>query len=209
MRLPIKKDFVSIILQLQKEGMLEMNLTQDNIKAILLDMSLGRTDTSAVVIDWMMAELIKHPHIMKKVLQKRLHPIVSILPRKTPASVKLGGYDIPSNTTVYINAWAIHRDPNWWEQPEEFIPQRFENSPVDFKAQDFHFMPFGSGRKSCPGLQFGVASVEYMVANLRYWFDWKLPAGENVEDLDMTELYGLTVGRRVPLHVVPISHFSV
>ncbi|XVF49758.1 hypothetical protein PTKIN_Ptkin04bG0039600 [Pterospermum kingtungense] len=234
-----KKDFVSIILQLQKEGMLDKNLTEDNIKAIIQDMFLGGTDTSATIIEWIMAELLRHPYIMKKVQEEvrnvvgekskidvddiskmeylkcviketlRLHPILPLLPRKTSANVKLGGYDIPSNTTVYINAWAIHRDPNWWEQPEEFIPQRFENSPVDYKAQDFHFMPFGSGRRSCPGLQFGVASVEYMIANLLYWFDWKLPADESVESLDMTELYGLTVGRKFPLHVLPVSHFSV
>ncbi|XVF49778.1 hypothetical protein PTKIN_Ptkin04bG0042200 [Pterospermum kingtungense] len=234
-----KKDFVSIILELQKEGMLEMNLTEDNIKAILLDMFLGGTDTSSTVMEWMMAELIKHPNIMKKVQEEvrnvvgkkskidvddinkmeylkcviketfRLHPVAPTLFRKTSESVKLEGYDIPSNTTFIINAWAIQRDPNWWEQPEEFIPERFENNPVDYKGEDFHFIPFGCGRRGCPGMQFGVATVEYMVANLLYWFDWKLPAGENVEDLDMTEIFGLTVGRNVPLHAIPISQFSI
>ncbi|XVF49775.1 hypothetical protein PTKIN_Ptkin04bG0041900 [Pterospermum kingtungense] len=82
-------------------------------------------------------------------------------------------------------------------------------SSVDFKGQDFHFIPFGIGRRGCPGMPFGVASVEYVVANLLYWFDWKLPAGENVENLDMTELYRLTVSKKVPLHVIPLSHFSV
>ncbi|XWS48156.1 hypothetical protein CRYUN_Cryun13aG0048700 [Craigia yunnanensis] len=209
-----KKDFISIILQLQKDGMLEMDLTQDNIKAILLDMFVGGTDTTATTTEWMMAELLKHPNIMKKVQQEvrnvvgkkpkvdmndisqmeylkcviketlRLHPVVPLLiPRETTASVKLGGYDIPSNIKVLINVWAIQRDPNWWEKPE-FIPERFENSPVDFKGQDFQFIPFGFGRRGCPGMLFGVASIEYVIANLLYLFDWKLAAGENVENMD-------------------------
>ncbi|XWS47870.1 hypothetical protein CRYUN_Cryun13aG0022700 [Craigia yunnanensis] len=235
-----KKDFVSIILQLQKDGMLEMDLTQDNIKAILLDMFVGGTDTTTTTMEWMMSELLKHPNVMKKVQEEvrnvvgkkpkvdvddvnkmeylkcviketlRLHPPSPLLvPRETSASVKFGGYDIPSNITVIINVWAIQRDPNWWEKPEEFIPERFENSPVDFKGQDFQFIPFGFGRRGCPGMPFAVASVEYVIANLLYWFDWKLPAGEIAENLDMTELNGLTVGKKVPLHVLPVSHLSI
>ncbi|XVF08817.1 hypothetical protein REPUB_Repub07fG0036100 [Reevesia pubescens] len=231
-----KKDFVSIILQLQKDGVLEMELTQDNIKAILMDMFVGGTDTTSTTTEWMMAELLQHPNVMKKVQEEvrnvvgnkskidvddinkmdylkcviketlRLHPAVPLLvPRETTASVKLGDYDIPSNVTVFINAWAIQRDPNWWEKPEEFIPERFENSPIDYKGQDFQFIPFGCGRRGCPGMPFGVASIEYVIANLLYWFDWKLAAGENAENLDMTELYGLTVNKKVPLRVIPIA----
>ncbi|XVF49776.1 hypothetical protein PTKIN_Ptkin04bG0042000 [Pterospermum kingtungense] len=184
-------------------------------------MFVGGTETIATTMEWMMAELLKHPNIMKKVQEEvrnvvgnktkidvddinkmeylkcviketlRLHPAGPLLaPRETSARVKLGGYDIPSNIAVLVNACAIQRDPNWWEKPEEFIPERFENSSVDFKGQDFHFIPFGIGRRGCPGMPFGVASVEYVVANLPYWFDWILPAGENLENLDMTELYG-------------------
>ncbi|KAE8700127.1 serine/threonine-protein kinase AFC2-like isoform X1 [Hibiscus syriacus] len=230
-----KKDFVSIVMQLQKDGMFE-DLTQDNIKAILLDMFVGGTDTSATTAEWIMAELLRHPNAMKKVQQEvrnvvgnkskvdqediakmdylkcvvketlRLHPPVVIVLRKTPASVKLRGFDIPSNTTVMINAWAIHRDPKWWENPEEFIPERFENSSIDFQGQDFHYIPFGFGRRGCPGMPFGVASVEYVIANLLCWFDWKLPSGEIAENVDMTELYGLTSSKKTPLHVLPIYH---
>ncbi|MBA0870971.1 hypothetical protein Goshw_019570 [Gossypium schwendimanii] len=234
-----RKDFVSIIMQLQKDGMYELDLTQDNIKAILLDMFVGGTDTSTTTTEWMMAELLKHPNAMKKVQEEvknvvgnkskvdmediskmeylkcviketlRLHPVAPLLaPRRTSASVNLGDYHIPSDTTVLINAWAIQRDPKWWEKPEEFIPERFENSSIDFKGQDFQLIPFGFGRKGCPGMPFGVASVEYVMANLLYWFDWKLPAGQNANNLDMTELYGLTVNKKIPLHVFPISHAS-
>ncbi|XVF54573.1 hypothetical protein PTKIN_Ptkin05aG0192000 [Pterospermum kingtungense] len=236
-----KKDFVSTILQLQKDGngMLEMGLTKDNIKAILLDMFIGGTDTTSTTTEWLMAELLKHPNIMMMVQHEvrnvvgkkskvdvndinrmeylkcivketlRLHPPVPFLvPRKTTASVKLRGFDIPSDVTVFINLFAIQRDPDWWEKPEEFIPERFENSPVDYKGQDFQFIPFGCGRRGCPGMQFGVASVEYVIANLLYWFDWKLPDTEIAENLDMGEVYGLTVNKKLPLRVVPISHLS-
>ncbi|KAK9019576.1 hypothetical protein V6N11_054092 [Hibiscus sabdariffa] len=234
-----KKDFVSIIMQLQKDGMLEMDLTRDNIKAILLDMFVGGIETSTTTAEWMMAELLKHPHAMKKVQQEvrdvvgnkskvdmediskmeylkcvlketfRLHPAGVLVPRKTSANVKLGGYDIPSDTTIMINVWAIQRDPKWWENPEEFIPERFEKSSIDFKGEHFHFIPSGFGRRRCPGIPFGIASVEYLMANLLYWFDWKLAAGEIAENLDMTEVYGLSVTKKIPLHVQPMPRLSV
>ncbi|KAA3475746.1 cytochrome P450 71A1-like [Gossypium australe] len=227
-----KKDFISIIFQLQKDGMLDMDLTQDNIKAILLDMFLAGIDSSASTVEWTMAELLKHPTAMKKLQEEvrnvvgnkpkvemedinkmsclkcvfketlRLHPVAPLLlPRHTSATVKVGGYNIPSNTTVLINAWAIQREPKRWEKPEEFIPERFENNPINFSGEDFQFIPFGVGRRSCPGLQFGVASVEYMIANLVYCFDWKLADGDTADNLDMTEPYGIAVYRKSPLHV--------
>ncbi|MBA0749894.1 hypothetical protein Gogos_003770 [Gossypium gossypioides] len=157
------------------------------------------------------AEDVSKMKYLKCVLKEtlRLHPAGSLLlPRQTSSSVKLGGYDIPSDTTVLINAWAIQRDPKWWENPEDFIPERFEDSSIDFKGQDFQFIPFGFGRRRCPGIPFAVAAIECVMANLLYWFDWKLPAGEIAENLDMTELFGLTVTKKTPLHVLPLSHFS-
>ncbi|TYI07592.1 hypothetical protein ES332_A10G238600v1 [Gossypium tomentosum] len=214
----LDQDFLSIIMQLQKNGTFEMDLTQENIKAYWTYMFVAGIDSSTTTKVWMMAELLKHPNAMKKVQEEvrnvvgnklkvdaedvktlRLHPAGPLLlPRQTSASVKFGGYDIPSNTTVLINAWAIQRDPKW-----------FENSSIDFKGQDFQLNPFGFGRRRCPGIAFGVASIEFVMANLLYWFDWKLPAGETAENMDMAELYGLTVTKKTPLHVLPISHFSL
>ncbi|GKV33828.1 hypothetical protein SLEP1_g42280 [Rubroshorea leprosula] len=98
------------------------------------------------------------------------------------------------------------KDPKYWDRPEEFLPERFENCPVDFNDQDFKYFPFGGGRRACPGMPFGIAVVECIVANLLYWFDWKLPGGET-EKLDMDEAFGLTNGKKFPLHLVPILHF--
>jgi cytochrome P450 len=138
----------------------------------------------------------------------RLHPPVPLsVPRESSASVKIGGYDIPQKTRVFVNAWAIQRDPAVWDRPEEFLPERFKDNLVDLKDQNFQFMAFGGGRRGCPGLTFGVASAEYVIANLLCWFDWRLSTTDaHGEDLDMTEENGLTVFKKIPLHVVPILH---
>jgi cytochrome P450 len=139
--------------------------------------------------------------IFKEIL--RLHPPLPLsIPRETITSVKIGGYDIPAKTKVFANIWAIQRDPKVWERLEEFIPERFEDNPIDYKGQDFEFIPFGGGRRGCPGMTFGVASVENVVANLLCWFDWKLKG----EDLDMTEINALTASKKIPLHLVPTLH---
>jgi len=147
-------------------------------------------------------------HYLKCVIKEtlRMHPPVAlVVPRVTRSDIKLKGYDIPAKTTVHINAWAIQRDPKFWESPEEFLPERFENSEVDFKGQDSQFIPFGFGRRGCPGMNFGTASVEYMLANLLYWFDWKLPETDT-QDIDMNEIFGLVVSKQVPLHLKPTTY---
>ncbi|KAF7838269.1 cytochrome P450 71A1-like [Senna tora] len=137
----------------------------------------------------------------------RLHPPAPLLaPRETRSTVKIRGYDIPPKTSVYINAWAIQRDPEVWERAEEFVPERFENSEIDFKGQDFEFIPFGAGRRGCPGILFGVASIEYVLANLLYWFDWKLPG--SAQDIDMTENSWVTLNKKEPLHLQPVPVHS-
>ncbi|KAA0055276.1 cytochrome P450 71A1-like isoform X2 [Cucumis melo var. makuwa] len=136
----------------------------------------------------------------------RLHPPSPLLlPRETMGSVNLEGYQIPSKTGVLINAWAIQRDPKMWERPNQFVPERFmeEKKSIDFKGHDFEFIPFGSGRRKCIGMSFGIASFEYVLANLLHWFDWKLPDGEL---LDMTEQHGLSVFKKLPLKLIPTPY---
>jgi len=136
----------------------------------------------------------------------RLHPPAPLLiPREITSNVKLGGYDIPEKTMVFVTAWAIQRDPEFWEMPEEFLPERFEESEVNFNGEEFQFIPFSSRKRKCPGMAFGVATVEYVLANLLCHFDWKVSkSGESDSELDMTEKYGLTICRKEPLHLQPI-----
>lgn len=97
-----------------------------------------------------------------------------------------------------MNVWAIARDPEYWKNsPEEFLPERFMGSDIDVKGQDFGAIPFGSGRRICPGMFMGLANVELAVANLLYSFDWELPQGE--KDLDTDILAGLIMHKKNPL----------
>uniref|UniRef100_J3LAA7 Cytochrome P450 n=2 Tax=Oryza brachyantha TaxID=4533 RepID=J3LAA7_ORYBR len=144
----------------------------------------------------------------------RLHlPAPLLLPRESRESCKILGYDVPKGTTVLVNAWAIGRDSKYWDDPEEFKPERFEDSKVDFKGMDFEFLPFGAGRRMCPGIMFALTNVELALATLLYHFDWSLPGGVKPGDLDMTEEMGITVRKKndlyldvvvhVPLHTTP------
>ncbi|XP_013622074.1 PREDICTED: cytochrome P450 71B2-like isoform X1 [Brassica oleracea var. oleracea] len=138
----------------------------------------------------------------------RLHPAAPLLvPRETMSHVKINGYDIPPKTQIQLNVWAIGRDPRRWTDPEEFIPERFANSSVDFRGQHFDLLPFGSGRRSCPGMPMALASVELGLLSLLYFFDWKLPEGMvSEEHIDMEEAGNLTVVKKQPLLLVPVRH---
>ncbi|KAL3748096.1 hypothetical protein ACJRO7_009339 [Eucalyptus globulus] len=133
----------------------------------------------------------------------RLHPPLPLLiPRATIEDCKIKGYEIPRGTTVFINLTAISTDPKSWENPEEFRPERFLSSSIDFNGQNYEFLPFGSGRRGCPGINFGVVIVELALANLLHRFNWKQPEGMSVEDIDMEEAYGLTTFKRTPLCLI-------
>lgn len=137
----------------------------------------------------------------------RLHaPFMVTRESSSGVHSKLEGYDIPPKTKVLINAWAIQRDPKLWEKPEEFIPERFIDNPVDFKGHHCQFIPFGAGRRGCPGIAFAVAEAEYVLANLLCWFDWELPNGVTVEDFDMSDVFELVIRKKVPLRLVPVLH---
>ncbi|KAL8109383.1 cytochrome P450 71B34-like [Apium graveolens] len=137
----------------------------------------------------------------------RLHPPVPLLlPRETMQYCKIGGYDVYPKTRIFVNAWAIGRDMNTWSKPEEFYPERFEDSEIDFKGQHYEYIPFGAGRRMCPAMTMGLASVESILVNLLHSFDWQLPGGMKPEDINMEEEVGLTINKKFPLHLVPIKH---
>ncbi|KAI3807075.1 hypothetical protein L1987_22997 [Smallanthus sonchifolius] len=138
----------------------------------------------------------------------RLHmPATLLAPRISTQDVKLMGYDIPAGTQVIINAWAIGRDPMSWEEPEEFRPERFLENSISYKGLHFEWLPFGAGRRACPGIQFGVAIMELALANIVYKFDLGLPNGVKQEDLDMSEKYGIVLHKKSPLVVTTSPRF--
>lgn len=137
----------------------------------------------------------------------RLHPPGNLLvPRQTMQPCLIGGYNVPSGTRVFINIWAMGRGPMIWDNPEEFYPERFEDRNMDFRGSNFELVPFGSGRRICPGVAMAVTSLELVVANLLYCFDWKLPKGMKEEDIDMEEIGQISFRRKVELFIVPVKH---
>ncbi|KAL7617908.1 hypothetical protein Lser_V15G03272 [Lactuca serriola] len=231
------EDLLDVLLRIKEEGGLEFPITNNNIKAIFVDIFAGGTDTSSITIGWAMTELIRHPNVMEKLhfeireafkgkgkikesdlhgltyLQAviketlRLHPpLPLLLPRVCREQCKIDGYDIPVKMKVFVNGWACSTDPEYWEDAESFKPERFENTSVDFMGTNYHFMPFGSGRRMCPGITFGMVSVELLLAQMLFYFDWKLPDGLSSTDIDMSETEGSLVAKKVPLHLIPTSY---
>ena len=146
-------------------------------------------------------ELVYLKTIVKEVL--RLHPPAPLLiPRETTERCRIAGYDIPAKMRVFINAASIAMDSKYWENPEEFKPERFLNTDIDFRGQHFELLPFGAGRRGCPGISFAVVILELVLANLLHSFDWNLPDGARAEDINMEESFGLVVRKKIPLHLV-------
>ncbi|KAJ0804439.1 putative cytochrome P450 [Helianthus annuus] len=145
--------------------------------------------------------------VLKEAL--RLHtPAPLLISRESTQDVKLMGYDISAGTQVIINAWAIGRDPSQWEEPEMFCPERFLNNSIDYRGHNFEYIPFGAGRRGCPGIHFAIVVNELALANLVYKYDFALPEEVKGEELDMTEITGLVLRRKSPLLVVATPRFD-
>lgn len=152
------------------------------------------------------SDLSKLPYlscIVKETL--RIHPSIPFLvPRKVYNQVKIDNYIIPEGTQVLVNAWAIGRDSNIWEDSMKFKPERFLTSELDIRGQDFELIPFGAGRRICPGLPLAIRMIPMMLGSLLNNFDWKIDNGIRCEELDMTERFGITLQKAKPLYAVPI-----
>jgi coumaroylquinate(coumaroylshikimate) 3'-monooxygenase len=133
----------------------------------------------------------------------RLHPPTPLmLPHKASSNVKIAGYDIPKGSIVQVNVWAIARDPTVWNTPLEFRPERFFEEDVDMKGHDFRLLPFGAGRRVCPGAQLGIYLVTSMLGHLLHHFNWSPPPGVRPEDIDMEESPGMVTYMKTPLEAV-------
>ncbi|XP_038686507.1 cytochrome P450 71D10-like isoform X2 [Tripterygium wilfordii] len=154
---------------------------------------------------------LKELEFLRAVIKEtlRLHaPAPLLAPRECIERCLINGYEIPEKTNIIINAWAIGRDPNYWTKEQRFYPQRFLDSSIDYKANNFEYLSFGTGRRICPGISFGIANIELPLAQLLYHFDWKLPDNIKQEDLDMTERFGIVVTRKSDLVLIPIPYNS-
>ena len=115
-----------------------------------------------------------HFRYLKMIVKEtfRLHPRATLLlSRETMSLFKINGYDIYPKMLVQVNAWAIRRDPKYWENPEEFIPEKFMDNSIDYKGQNFELLTFGFGWRGCPGIYMATTTIELALANLLYCFN--------------------------------------
>ncbi|RVX04744.1 Cytochrome P450 71D10 [Vitis vinifera] len=159
------------------------------------DIFAGGGETTSISVEWAMSEMLKNPRVMDKAQAEECREMCEI-----------NGYEIPKKTLIIVNAWAIGRDSDHWVEAERFYPERFLDSSIDYKGTDFGYIPFGAGRRMCPGILFSLPIIELSLAHLLYNFDWKLPNGMKADDLDMTEAFGITVRRKQDLHLIPIPN---
>ncbi|KGN50207.1 flavonoid 3'-monooxygenase CYP75B137 [Cucumis sativus] len=231
-----KNDFLQFLLKVKDESDSQTPLTVVQLKALLMDMVFGGTDTSSNTIEFAMAEMMKNPKVAEKAKEElravvgeqsiveeshiqslpylkaimketlRLHPILPLLVPHCPSDTTVvSNYTIPKGSRVFVNVWAIQRDPNEWENPLEFDPERFMNGKLDFSGSDFRYFPFGSGRRKCPGIAMGERMVMYLLATLLHSFDWKLEEGEEIE---IEEKFGIVLTMKKPLVLIPTPRLS-
>ncbi|KAL7594968.1 cytochrome P450 76C1 [Lactuca sativa] len=230
-----RKDFVQILLELmeQKDGSISLDIIK--IKALLMDIVLAATDTTSTMVEWVISEILNNPGVMRKVQDEltdvigmnvvqeshlpkltyldaviketfRVHTPVPLLVHRYPdESCTVGGYTIPKGTIVYMNVWAIHRDPKIWTNPLEFMPERFLIDKWDYNGNNFKFLPFGSGRRICPGIPLGEKMLMYILASLLHSFDWRLPEDEEFE---LSDEFGIVTKKRKPLIAIPSQRQS-
>ncbi|XP_058782406.1 flavonoid 3',5'-hydroxylase 1-like [Vicia villosa] len=221
-----KPDILDVLMENGDDNSAD-RLSLSNIKAVLLNLFTAGTDTSASIIEWALAEMLKNPNILIKAqkeidevvgkermvvesdLQKlpyleaicketyRLHPSTPLsVPRVSSKACQVNGYYIPKDTRLNVNIWAIGRDPNIWDNPLEFNPERFLSARIDPSGVDFELIPFGAGRRICVGYKMAIVVIEFILGTLIHSFDWKLPNGV---ELNMDEAFGITLQKAVPL----------
>ncbi|KAL8172048.1 hypothetical protein V2J09_023852 [Rumex salicifolius] len=217
-----KRTMIEVLLSLQNSD--PGFYTEEIIKGLVLVMLLGGTDTTSATMEWALSLLLNHPQILTKaraeidrhvchdrlvnesdlgrlpylhsiVLESlRIRPVGPIVARDASQECTIGGYRIPRDTILMVNMWALNHDPEVWEDPEEFKPKRFEG--VDGNRAGFKLMPFGSGRRACPGDGLAMRMVELVLGTLIQCFEWERVGDELV---DLKENAGLTSHKTVPL----------
>ncbi|CAL9775009.1 unnamed protein product [Musa acuminata subsp. burmannicoides] len=217
------KTLVDVMLSLQEED--PQNYTDNIIKGMILVLIFAGFDTSSVTMEWAMSLLLNHPEALKKVHDEiethvghqrlvidsdlpqlrylnnviretlRLFPPGPLLvPRESTMECSIGGFHVPRGTMLIVNAYRMHRDPALWTDPAEFKPERFESG----EGEGYKYVPFGVGRRRCPGEAMAMKAVGLVLASLVQCFEWKR-LGE--EEVDLNEGEGLSMPKAIPLEV--------
>ncbi|KAL8238775.1 hypothetical protein R6Q59_015342 [Mikania micrantha] len=228
----LKKDFLQTMLEL-KDASPSFKIV--HIKALLSNILVAATDTTSTMVEWVMTEILHNPNVKNKIQEElmeviginivqeshlpklkyldavvketfRLHPPVPLLIQRCPdKSCIVGGYTVPKGSIVYINIWAIQHDPKNWPDPMEFRPDRFLNYKWDYNGNNFKFLPFGAGRRMCPGAPLGEKMLKYILASLLHSFEWILPPDE---EFDISDEFGFVTKKKKPLVAIPFQRLS-
>nr|QWK52446.1 cytochrome P450 76C3-1 [Isatis tinctoria] len=229
-------DMLDTLLDLTQEKNGELSL--NGIKHLVQDLFTAGTDTNSTTMEWAMSELLRNPEKMVKaqseirqvigangVVQEcviprlpyllaivketlRLHPPAPLIPRKAESDVHIFGFLVPKNASVLVNVFAIGRDSRVWENPMRFEPERFLLREIDVKGKDFELIPFGAGRRMCPGMSMALRTMYLVLASLLYSFDWEVQNGVVPENMDMSDAFGVTLRKAKPLRAVPIKRIA-
>lgn len=218
------KDFTDILI--------EKGFTNQQINPVMQELFAAGTETTSASTEWLMVELLRNQELMQKVRDEvtknihgdvvkesdlvhlpfleacfketlRLHPPGPLLlPHRAVEACEVMGYTIPKDSHIMVNVWAINRDPKIWDEPLRFKPERFVGSKMSYKGNDFEFLPFGSGRRMCPGEAMASKVVLLTVASLILNFDWFLPNNMNPNEINMEEEMYIAMRKKEPLHVI-------
>nr|GMD41328.1 premnaspirodiene oxygenase-like [Ipomoea batatas] len=191
------EDIIDVLIKLERNGGQQLPITHDIIKATILDVFTAGTETSTETVVWAMSELMKNPQVLAKA-QAQVREAF-----RGKEKLEEDGIEQLDGARVLINVWAMGRDPQYWESPDSFIPERFDNNSIDLMGNHFEFLPFGAGRRICPGLALGLVNTISPLAHLLYHFDWNFIPGITAHTLDMTEVVGITAGRNKDLFLIP------
>lgn len=230
------KDFLDMLLDVMDNKNSDVKFTREHLKALILDFFTAGTDTTAIAVEWSIAELLRNPKVLKKAQEEidkgvgsqrllqesdasklpyimaviketfRLHPPIPMISRKSVSDCAINGYMIRAQSLLFVNIWSIGRNPKYWERPMEFRPERFLDpgfGSIDVKGQSFELMPFGTGRRGCPGMLLAMQELVSILGAMVQCFHLELPDGS--QNVDMTERPGLTAPRVYDLvcRVVP------
>ena len=159
------------------------------------------------------SDISRLPYLRAVLMESmRLHPPSPLMmPHEAMAEgAEVGGFAVPKGATVIINLCAVMRDPATWTQPDAFVPERFIGVHMDFRVKDdrFEFMPFGAGRRACPGMPMASRVVTLVLASLLHRFEWRLPEGMQPADVDLRDRYRTSLNMVTPLMAVPVPLFS-
>ncbi|CAN1131098.1 Cytochrome P450 CYP82J17 [Linum perenne] len=204
---------------------------ETSVKSTATTLVIAATDTTAGTLTWILSNLINKRSTLEKAQKEmdekvgrdrvvqdsdldnlpylqaivretlRLYAGPTTVPRVVREDITIQGYYVPKGTRFTANLWKLHRNPQVFPNPDEFIPERFYEKQVtaDIYGRSFEYLPFGTGRRSCPGMHFAMQVVLLSAARLIQAFDFGMPFDQTV---DLTEANSTTLSKKTPLEVV-------